>query len=471
MLAASEEKDRARTTPSTGVIPQIYRRGLFWAGFAIVSVVHGWNLICTTGLVPGLPRIKRVFYWDPYVEGSIFDGIRGAGKIDIFFVMLGLAFFIPANISFSLWLFFVLFLVQLLFMVWLGFGVNLGNFPCDWWDRMNFRHAEGGGALVIFAIMVLWKCRKYFLCGFRPGAIRDLEKGEQMELRISSLVFVIGSILLVLIIWLDMGASLFWTCFVYVIIMVVTIGLIRAVAEGGILGFQCWFGPFHLIRAFRGLFRWTRRLDFSNVFAPLLTYYSVLFLDIKAFIAPAMANSIKIRDDLRMSRFRFHISVICGIGAAMMISISVYLMMAYNKGADGMELWFNSQFPPGLYSRIIQMNKVVPNKTGAALGWFIFGMVVMILLLYGRRFWFWLPHPIGMIMLVNPLMGSYWFSIFLGWAAKSLVTKYGNKDTYRSFLCFFIGIILSEILWVALYFIVAFIMGVGRLELTLDRVA
>jgi hypothetical protein len=83
-------------------------------------------------------------------------------------------------------------------------------------------------------------------------------------------------------------------------------------------------------------------------------------------------------------------------------------------------------------------------------GWIIFGGMAMAALLFFRRTCFWLPHPIGLIMMVNPLMKSYWFSIFIGWVFKSLVSKYGSRDLYARTRVFFIGLIFGELVLVAL---------------------
>jgi len=88
-------------------------------------------------------------------------------------------------------------------------------------------------------------------------------------------------------------------------------------------------------------------------------------------------------------------------------------------------------------------------------GWVLAGAIGMAALLYLRQYVFWLPHPIGMIMLVNPNMIAYWFSILLGWLFKTLVTKYGNKDTYAKARSFFIGLIVGELVLVMLATIVA----------------
>jgi hypothetical protein len=47
-------------------------------------------------------------------------------------------------------------------------------------------------------------------------------------------------------------------------------------------------------------------------------------------------------------------------------------------------------------------------------------------------------------------MKSYWFSIFIGWVFKSLVSKYGSRDLYARTRVFFIGLIFGELVLVAL---------------------
>jgi hypothetical protein len=105
------------------------------------------------------------------------------------------------------------------------------------------------------------------------------------------------------------------------------------------------------------------------------------------------------------------------------------------------------------------MNKLGPVDQTATHLWFGFGALLMSALLWLRQFFFWLPHPIGMIMLVNPLMKVYWFSIFLGWLAKTLVTKYGRKEAYEKARNLFVGLIAGELAIVALAMLVSYLMG------------
>lgn len=453
-----------------GRVPRVFRDGLFWAGFAVSGGFLGYNALVFSQMIPGLEAINFRNLWTPYLNDTPFEGLLrgregGFARSQIFFTMIGLSFLIPKKVSFSLWFFSVLSMIQILALVALGYGQNEASFPHEWWYTLYFRTAQGGGALIVFASFVLFKCRHFLLCAFRPAVVKDLPDDERRELRISSLVFVLSSIGIVLALWLGMGANLLYTIATYFIIMVITVGLVRAVAEGGILGFQAWANPFHFIRTFFGMDKtWTA----APLYAPLMIYYSIMFLDIKTFIAPAMANSLKIRDDLRMRRGRFHAAIFAAIFIAAVVSVAMSVMMAYANGADTMQGWFYTNFPRDVFERIATISRTPPAASPGDAGWVIVGAVAMLALLYFRQTAFWLPHPIGMIMLVNPMMGAYWFSILLGWAAKSLVTKYGNKETYGRARTLFIGLIVGELFLVMVAMILTTALDI-RIPIDLNR--
>ena len=461
LLAGAHDPDQG----GNGHVPAVFKSGLFWTGFAISGGVMGWNLLSRTGWLPGLPELDLVHSWTPYIRNSPFKGLCYGARSSIFFTMIGVAFLIPKKVSFSLWFFHLLYMAQLLLLVAFGFGQNEGSFPSEWWYTLNFRTAEGGGAMLVFASVVLWKCRTFLLCSLRPAAVGDLEQGERRELLLCSGLFLSGSLGLILVLWRGLGVHWFYAMFGYAVIMVITIGLIRAVAEGGILGFQAWIGPFHFVRHVVGF---GKSFTAPSLFAPLMVYYSIMFLDIKTFIAPAMANGLKIREDLGMSRKRYHGAVILGIAVACVVAIGTAVMMCYAGGADAMHSWFYTSFPRSLFSRIADVSKVPPSATAQGRFWLLAGGLMMAALLYFRQSFFWLPHPIGMIMLVNPLMRTYWFSILLGWIGKALVTKYGNKETYTRVRCAFVGLIVGELVVVALAMILSLILQ-KKLGIDLNR--
>ena len=436
----------AGSDESPGLFPTPIKRGLFWAGVAISALLLGWNLLAVNKIIPDVQPIKLFQWgvmWNEWIQGSFLSGLWDTGRFHVFFTLVGLSFLVPAKISGSLWGFHLLYYLQLLILVWLNRGVNIHSFTPDWLVVLNFRTATGGGALLVFSSVILWKCRKYFFCIFAPKSLAGLPLDEQKELRVHSGLFIGGSLALIATLTWGLGVNFFYSIMLFFIILVITIGLVRAVTEGGILSFQCWFGPMHLGRTIFGMKKWFTAPSF---FAPILVFYSIIFLDIKTFIAPAMANALKIRDDLRMRRLHFHLSVWAAIICTFFLAIVVHIIMAYHQGANQMHGWFYQSLPQTIFGQIRNMAKTSPVDTAGGLNWLIFGGVAMILLLYFRRHVFWLPHPIGLIMMVNPMMNAYWFSIFLGWVCKVLVTKYGNKKTYLSIRYLFIGLIVGEVI-------------------------
>lgn len=435
MLAGAEDGEAAGTR-----LPALFRSGLFWSGFLLSALVLGWNIVCHSGAVPGLAPFDLANLWRPYIENTPLEALDG--RSTIIFTVVSLSFLMSAKISFSLWFFWVFYMGQLLMLVWLGHGVGERSFPSDWIYTLNFRTSQGGGALMVFAAVLLWKCRRYLFCALKRGSLAELETDERRELHISSFIFVIGSVALVAGLWLGLGANLYYAVFTYLVAVLVMIGAVRGVAEAGILGLQAWVSPFHFIRTLFGMDRsWTS----PHLFAPLFAFYSMLFVDIKTFIAPAMANCIKIREDLRMQRGRFHLALFLAITVAAFAAVVMHLMMAYDKGADQMYHFYCYWVPKALADNIGSMVQTPPVDTTANRVWFGFGAALMGALLYGRQFLFWLPHPLGMIMLVNRLMHVLWFSVFLGWACKTAVSRYGSRAGYHKARGFFIGLIAGEL--------------------------
>ena len=60
------------------------------------------------------------------------------------------------------------------------------------------------------------------------------------------------------------------------------------------------------------------------------------------------------------------------------------------------------------------------------------------------RFAWWPLHPIGFIIANGWLTNTLWFSVFIGWAAKSLVMRYGGMKRYLEMKPLFLGLILGE---------------------------
>ena len=418
----------------------ILRSGLFWAGFAISFGVLGWNIfVCD--FVPGLSSIKLQVQWDDYIRGSFLEGIIPHGRFDIFFALIGLTFLIPARVSFSLWSFQLVYFALLIALVGLGHGVNAKSFQSGWFMEVTFRTGIGGGALIVFAAIMLWRCRRYLFCCLAPKGLEKLETDEKTELRRASFLFLLGSVVFIAVMTFRLGSSVFWSTAFYLAILVVTVGMIRAVAEGGLLTFQTWFGPFHILRSLFG-----SKLTWApGLLAPLVVLNTMLFMELKACIAPAMANALKIREKIGGRMRGFHLALGTAVVCSFFVGVIVHIICAYSRGANAMNTWYYKGLPKQIvFPSVKHVATSLPLTSFTGTWWVIAGAIVMAALLYSRRRVFWLPHPIGLIMWTSPVMHALWFSILLGWGCKSLVSRYGGKDSYVKLRYLFIGLIVGE---------------------------
>ena len=72
---------------------------------------------------------------------------------------------------------------------------------------------------------------------------------------------------------------------------------------------------------------------------------------------------------------------------------------------------------------------------------FIFVIAMMALRL---RFLWWPVHPIAYPLAEIWEFGFIWFPLFISWAAKSIILKYGGLRSYRRAVPFFLGLIIGE---------------------------
>ena len=116
-----------------------------------------------------------------------------------------------------------------------------------------------------------------------------------------------------------------------------------------------------------------------------------------------------------------------------------------------MEKWYYVDIPNGVYGMSVQMIKSAPtesmiNISPAMSGFIIFGMVGMATLLFARTKWFWVPHPVGILLWISEVETKYFlFSFFLGWLIKFIIVKLGTKETIENMKKWAIGLIFGHI--------------------------
>ena len=71
----------------------------------------------------------------------------------------------------------------------------------------------------------------------------------------------------------------------------------------------------------------------------------------------------------------------------------------------------------------------------------------------------WPLHPAG--LLIGSAIQELWLSVFVAWAAKALVLRYGGAGTYKRARTFFLGLVVGEISAACFWIILGLITKTG----------
>lgn len=437
------------------LFPEIFYRPVFWVGFAISLLVLSWNGAIAAGWVVAEFRINlgmSANVFTQIIEGSWIAGLGGSGPQSIrflfIFTAIGIAFLLPTHVSFSTWFYFLVGQLMVLIAVWIGVGQNFSDFTSDFISTANFLTAQGGGALLALAAICLYRALWDYW-----ALARSQPAKERLSLLMPVIWLAVFSVILVS--WLLWnGVSLFWATVFVGFITLLSVGFMRVVAETGIYYFQANFGFFHAFNVF-GI----GKVASGALVAPLLPIYSIFFMDMKAFAAPNFLNAAKLQKDNGKGRRMFHTTIIVCVVLTAIFSLALIIFLSHLRGAQQMSQWYFSRAPIGTLNAAKGFVLDTAQAFSMNGAWVMIGAAWLCLSLWLRKSLFWFPHPIGFILLLNPLLASIWFSFLIGWIFKKITVKYGGKSTFDLLRPAFIGLIFGELAAIALWLVLGMALG------------
>ncbi len=429
-----------------------HNRGL-WMGFAIAGLLTLWNGIAY--LKPSFPMIpvKRQDI-SPFFSTPPWNSI-GTLQSSFYFFAIGIAFLMPLDLSLSLWIFYLLFKLELVVVAAQGFetaGNSIGGFD----NGAPYENSQAFGAyMAVFAITIS-AARPYlkdvWRTAFTKGAGPLDDSAEPMRYRTAILGCATGVGILSTLTCL-LGMSPIIAPFFFAIYLILSIMITRIRAEFGFpVHDMSNMSPMFLLSTALG----TRALGPGNISAFSMTYWfnRTYF----AHPMPHQMEAMKLTDSCRSSqREMLRALVLAGFVGAIAI-FWAYLHTAYIRGAGTarVEQWPRS-FPNENFE---QAYKWIKNPSGtnfpslnAVGGGFLFAVLLGVLRL--RLPWF--PfHPLAYAVANSWGMQQIWMPVMIGSIAKMVLLRYGGLKTYRSAIPFFLGLILGEMIMGCLWTLYGF---------------
>ena len=416
---------------------------VMWMGFCTAAFVFLIN-----GLHSNFPDWPR-FVLDLNL-GSLFterpwNGMEGI-TLYLSLAAVGFAYFLPKDLLFSLWFFFLLTRVQDIFAVSVGAVPKaIGTHNARIWT--GYQVAGAYFVLVAAQIRIGWPYfRQVWKTAFGLGTAERLDdSGELMSYRSAIIGVVVGFGGIVL--WLTLAGMnpLLAAAQMGIYLFFIAVIMSRAVAEAGLIMTETSFLPEHVISLVYPMHTLEHSALTAQDFSILAMTNIIFTRDMRGVLLSLFLDDAKMAGELKVRQRSMLLPLLLAIVIAFVAAAAFFLYLSYTKGH--LSLY---QYPNGnagnLYNRAagqIQGNGTPPDAT--AYGGFAVGIVTTIILVYMRSHFAWFPlNPLAYAIAPTWAMFVLWFPFFIAWIVKSLVMRFGGIEVFRKIAPFMLGMILGE---------------------------
>ena len=433
----------------------MFRSRSFLIAAGAVMVLHALNGLHEygPGVWPAIPLgydLHGIFANPPL---SYFSEAIKTNRL--FFSVIGITFFLQSQVAFSLWFFVVLLGVEVA-----AVGAGGGEFT----GRMQ--HDEALGAMFPIALSLLWVGRKQWAAVGRRMVRRaraDDPAGRYLPYGLAGWGFVLCGVGCCA--WLlAAGASALGTLIILGFVATLYLVIGHVVAETGLffmmiaidiapssqLALTAAYGPLSGRTTLRAYFN-TSFFNFLSVQGsreslPPYAIHAMCVADKAAFdceAASGRGGAVGFFGCLALALIVGYVTA----GSSMLVTEYSYAASIDAKPEAPINSFSTVAVPTSLTAGLTNGYVSEGNRgieTRRFLTHFGLGAAVAAALAALRLRLAWWPfHPVGFLLACGSVQGI-WFSIFLGWLAKSLLVRFGGGGMIRAARPFFLGLILGE---------------------------
>jgi len=367
-------------------------------------------------------------------------------------IAIGVAYLVPADVSLSVWFFYLLGRVELQTACWMGSPLHQGGTGSELvrWQRL--------GAYVTFTAGALYMARRHLadVIGKAFGRRRNVDDSAE------PVSFMVGFWGLVLcsvgaVVWFThYGMGLAPTVAFFLLLMITQFVHARIVAQSGLYRTSpLGRGP-ELLHSLAGGGLFTPRgATLANM------QYTAMINGNNSMIGPAAIHAFFISDVFKERRRWLLPALLAALTVAIAAASWTCIYQGYyDGGVNFSNVWAVINNPQGSFEaahRLIARPEEAVSVKWAPLG---LGVAMTSAVMFMRaRFYWWPIHSIGILALAEYGLDRMWFSFVLGWLIKVLLMKFGTGRLLRQGRFFFVGFIVSECSFYSAWSLVSFVTG------------
>ena len=425
------------------------RSPAMWIGLGVVFVVHSLNGL-NDYFGPVVPKVPTGYDFKGLLADSFLSTVKPdlqAAKLS--FMVIGATYFIRTKVALSVWSGFVI--IGLIDLLRTSTGVSPNT--AAWGDA----HI---GACAAFILGMLWVGRAHW-----RRIIRNMVGiGDDRAYRLTAWLGVLG--VLIMATWLLLaGVQPLLGGLIVLFIVAAHVVVSRVVAETGLPFFRSSVSTQNIYSQFAASSLSTRDVFFANhlnVLGVLSTRDSAMVFT-QTGVGLTTNAGVDVSERRRIGALLLWTSVLgCVLAAAATLYCQYTFPTPATREMVPQRNYFGGVYIPkrdvydtlNAHAAAIQpkASNAFPQKPHNTWVWIGIGFVVTAVLEVGSKYFAAWPFlPVGFVASYGAFIGSAWFSICVGWMAKSLIVRFGGAQLFLAAKPVFVGVILGEALVAAAF--------------------
>ena len=438
-VSASEiTREEEAPTGRLRLVNSFLRNPLTWVGFVLAIIPQTF-----AGLhvyYPQIPtvRIKAVPLGQHFRDPP-WNAI-GTFNLHMYPCLIGFGYLLTTEVAFSVWFFYLFGKAERILGKAIGWtGVARGGM-----SAFPFEEHQGIGAWLVLIIFGLWIGRRYYSDVFRAAfgnAVSWISREEAATYRLA-IIGAIAGLIVMTVFAAHIGLSGIVAVLFFAVYFIFAMALARIRAEAGL---GCISGPLTL-QDFFVTAAGSEALGARNLTAMQHFYWHTVEFRGAATLMPCQLESFKMGDETKISPREMTAGISFAILFTVVVATYVTMNVIYRHGGVTLNHWRFLDVPVAPYKRLASWLASPTQTDWLSLLFTLVGAASMAFLTHMRINHVWWPfHPIGFaITMTKRTVHWTWFPAMIAWALKSSILRYGGFKLYRTFLPFFLGLVLGD---------------------------
>ncbi len=409
------------------------RNRVFWIGFGVaggISLMNGLHVLFP--VVPAIPiasvmDLRTFFPHRPWSD-------MGEVIVSYYPFAIGMFFFLPLDLSFSCWFFFLFFKAQRVLASHYGLTAVQGAPFLD--DQM-------AGGFYAIALLALWMSRRHIrrMGELLLGRVEPSIPWERREARLAVLLIGGGALFLALFSWRT-GMTSWVALSFFTMYFLISIAITRMRVELGPPVHDLHSnGPNVQLMNILGMRAMRERNPRDIVMFGMMNFFNRVY---RGHPMPHGMEAFRIAHVLGMSNGRYFaaMGLACVMGTVASFWALLWMFYRYGGAAEmmagegfGWEIWnrVDGWFTAPEPYRI--------HRTVAIVAGLLFSLALASL----RMNLAWWPlHPVAFALSGTWSMDRMWLCVFIAWCCKWILLRYGGAKAYAPAIPFFLGLIMGD---------------------------